>query len=79
MGIRIEDCVVVGAQKGLETILTVDAVKEIVDIEALKKQWKYFGHLDRKDCANRIRLIRKLIAWKHHVVLTGRNNRYNDT
>ena len=38
MGIRIEDCVVVGAQKGLETILTVDAVKEIVDIEALQKQ-----------------------------------------
>ena len=37
MGIRIEDCVVVGDQKGMETILSVDAVKEIVDIEALRE------------------------------------------
>ena len=37
MGIRIEDCVVIGEQKGHETILSVDAVKEIVDIEALRE------------------------------------------
>ena len=37
MGVRIEDCVVVGDQKGTETILSVDAVKEIVDVEALRE------------------------------------------
>ena len=36
IGIRIEDCVVVGEQNGREVILSVDAVKEIGDIEALK-------------------------------------------
>lgn len=35
IGVRIEDCVVVGEDKGLETVLSVDAVKEVVDIEAL--------------------------------------------
>jgi len=35
MGIRIEDSVVVGKGKGQEVVLSVDAVKEIVDIEAL--------------------------------------------
>jgi intermediate cleaving peptidase 55 len=37
IGIRIEDCVVVGRNKGHEVVLSVDAVKEIVDIEALKE------------------------------------------
>jgi hypothetical protein len=37
MGVRIEDCVVVGDQKGMETILSVDAVKEIVDVEGLRE------------------------------------------
>lgn len=35
IGVRIEDCVAVGEDKGLETVLSVDAVKEVVDIEAL--------------------------------------------
>jgi len=35
MGIRIEDSVVVGKAKGQEMVLSVDAVKEIADIEAL--------------------------------------------
>ena len=38
IGIRIEDCVVVGEKKGQETILSVDAVKEIVDLEALREE-----------------------------------------
>jgi intermediate cleaving peptidase 55 len=36
LGVRIEDCVVVGKTKGTQIILSVDAVKEIDDIEALK-------------------------------------------
>ena len=34
IGVRIEDCVVVGDQ-GHEIVLSADAVKEIIDIEAL--------------------------------------------
>lgn len=37
IGIRIEDCVVVGESKGRQIVLSADAVKEIVDIEALKE------------------------------------------
>ena len=37
MGVRIEDCVVVRDQRDMQTILSVDAVKEIVDIEALRE------------------------------------------
>ena len=36
IGVRIEDCVVVGEGKGLEVVLSADAVKEVVDIEALR-------------------------------------------
>jgi len=37
IGIRIEDCVVVGEDTGLQVVLSADAVKEVVDIEALGK------------------------------------------
>lgn len=37
LGVRIEDCVVVGESEGREIILSVDAVKEVVDIEALRE------------------------------------------
>ena len=37
IGVRIEDCVVVGEEKGREVVLSVDAVKEVVDIEALRE------------------------------------------
>jgi|SRR5579862_4052429 len=37
IGIRIEDCVVVGEARGRQIVLSADAVKEIVDIEALRE------------------------------------------
>ena len=37
IGIRIEDCVVVGEAAGRQIVLSADAVKEIVDIEALRE------------------------------------------
>ena len=36
IGVRIEDDVVVGDKKGIQIVLSADAVKEIVDIEALR-------------------------------------------
>lgn len=36
IGVRIEDDVVVGDKKGTQIVLSADAVKEIVDIEALR-------------------------------------------
>ncbi|CAI6313097.1 unnamed protein product [Periconia digitata] len=36
IGMRIEDCVCVGGEEGGNIVLTTEAVKEIVDIEALK-------------------------------------------
>jgi intermediate cleaving peptidase 55 len=36
LGIRIEDSVVVGSGEGPPTVLTTEAVKEVVDIEALR-------------------------------------------
>ena len=38
IGIRIEDCVAVGEDKGLQVVLSADAVKEVVDIEAVGKE-----------------------------------------
>jgi intermediate cleaving peptidase 55 len=37
IGIRIEDCVLVSEKAGTEVVLSIDAVKEIVDIEALRE------------------------------------------
>ena len=37
VGVRIEDCVVVGEEEGREVVLSVDGVKEVVDIEALRE------------------------------------------
>lgn len=36
VGIRIEDCVAIGVKPDHEIVLSVDAAKEIVDIEALR-------------------------------------------
>jgi intermediate cleaving peptidase 55 len=37
IGIRIEDDVVVGESTGRQIVLSADAVKEIVDVEALRE------------------------------------------